>query len=489
MDNDSLADRTLTPVPLELRDITKRFGTFTALETISFTVQSGKITALLGENGAGKTTLMRIAFGMIQPDSGSIMVHGKEKRFRSPADAITAGIGMVHQQFSLIPAMTVAENVALGGKGRFSFNEMALHLRDIADRTGLTIDPEAKVADLGSSERQKLEIIRAIARRADVMILDEPTAVLTPRDTTELFRQLRAFAASGGAVVLITHKLTDALEQADTVTVLRRGQLVLNSPISAVTESSLVAAMLGTAPEVDVTTASKSDSTQVVASLENAVIRDERTGLTTSVSFQVKSGEIVGVAALNSAATPLLRILAGRAEPVSGGLQLPRRIGFVPENRRDDALIEDFSLAENFALAGAGERRGVIQWSSIEAETRDVISRFDVRTASIESRPSALSGGNQQRFVLGRELRYEPRLLVLENPTQGLDVNATAFVHSRIRDARNSGAAVVFYSSDLDELAELSDRVVVLSGGLNDVPADRTAIGRALLGAEMANGR
>lgn len=476
-------------IPLELRDITKKFGGFTALESVSFAVESGSITALLGENGAGKTTLMRIAFGMTQADAGTILVAGERVQFKSPADAIAAGVGMVHQQFSLIPAMTVAENVALGRTGKFSLGETALLLRDIEAKAGLAIDPQARVAELGSAERQKLEIIRAIAHRARVMILDEPTAVLTSRDRTELFRQLRSFAESGGAVVLITHKLKDALEHADRVSVLRRGRLVLSSPIAEVSDSALVVAMLGTALPIAVQQDSRPEIQTLVASLEDAVIRTDGSGGTMKASLQIGSAEIVGFAALNGAAAPLLRVLAGRLHVQSGRVRIPARVGFVPENRSEEALIESFTLAENLALAGAGERRGVMDWSSIEAEARDLVSAFDVRTSSIDSTPAALSGGNQQRFVLGRELRQGPRLLVLENPTQGLDVNAAAFVHERMRRSRNDGAAIAFYSSDLDELAELSDRVVIVSDRLIEVPPDRDMIGRALLGAELADER
>ena len=475
----------MNPTPLSLQDITKRFGTFTALDHVSLTVKSGRITALLGENGAGKTTLMRIAFGMIHPDTGSVLIHGQEKRFNSPADAIAAGIGMVHQQFSLIPAMTVAENVALGGRGRFSFEETASLLRSVAERTGLSIDPNARVADLGSAERQKLEIIRTIAHDARVMILDEPTAVLTPRDTGELFKQLTTFAGSGGAVVLITHKLADALEHADDVCVLRRGRLVLSSPMTEANEASLVNAMLGDTPHLVSARESKPPGSSVVASLNRATMHDTRSGKTVSVSAQIHSGEIVGLSALDGAAIPLLRMLAGRTGALSGDVTLPEKIGFVPENRREEALIEEFSLTENLALADAGIARRLLSWDAIEEETRDVISRFDVRTAEADTLPAKLSGGNQQRFVLGRELRHSPDLLILENPTQGLDINASAFIHEQIRHARENGAAVVFYSSDLDELAELSDRVIVVSGDtFIDVPADRDAIGRALLGAE-----
>ena len=343
--------------PLVLRDITKRFGAFTALENVSLSVESGKITALLGENGAGKTTLMRVAFGMIPPDAGSITVNGQRTQFKSPADAIAAGIGMVHQQFSVIPAMSVAENIALGGRGRYSLETISERLAEIAASTGLELDPRLRVDALSNAERQKLEIIRTLAHDAKVMILDEPTAVLTPRDTTELFRQLKTFAAAGGAVVLITHKLSDALEHADDVTVLRRGHVVLSSPMSEVNEASLVTAMLGATQQRLTVREPKPVASSIVASLERAILPDKRTGKPVDITLQITSGEILGVAALDGAAGPLLRLLAGRIKAVSGIVVIPGEIGFVPENRREEALIADFSLTENLALSGAGDRR------------------------------------------------------------------------------------------------------------------------------------
>lgn len=472
-----------TPL-VELHEITKRFGNLVALDRVSLTIRHGRITALLGENGAGKTTLMRIAFGLIQPDAGFISIEGRRLRLAFPSDAIAAGIGMVHQQFSLIPAMTVAENVALGGRGRYSLDRTAAMLADVARRTGLELDPERQVAELGSADRQKLEIIRTLAHNAKVMILDEPTAVLTARDTTELFAHLKEFASTGGAVVLITHKLRDALAHADDVTVLRKGRVVLSSDMSAVNEASLAEAMLGSVLSRPYAENRRPSASIPVASLEKVVVRDGRS--TQQLTLDIMPGEIVGVAALDGAATPLLRTLSGRAAVVSGKVQLPSRIGFVPENRRDEALIGEFTLAENFALSTIGEHGGMMDWGSLERNTKKIVSDFDVHATGIDDSPDQLSGGNQQRFVLGRELHGDPPLLILENPTQGLDLNATAFIHERLRQFRNSGAAVVFYSSDLDELAELSDRVLVVSGkGVMSVTPDRSEIGMALLGTQQ----
>lgn len=467
---------------LELHEITKQFGRVVALDKVSLNVRRGRITALLGENGAGKTTLMRIAFGMIQPDAGWISINGIRRRIASPSDAIAAGIGMVHQQFSLVPVMTVAENVALGGRGKLSTSQTVGTLKRIALDTGLELDPFARVEDLGNADRQKLEIIRTLAHDAKIMILDEPTAVLTPKDVSDLFRQLKVFAANGGTVVLITHKLADARAHADDVAVLRRGQVALSARMSDTTEDSLATAMLGGLSGATTSTKARQskETASAIASLSRVVLPDTITR--PPLDLEIKAGEIVGIAALDGAARPLLRILAGRMKSVSGQVTLPGRIGFVPENRKDEALIQDFSLPENLVLADAGSRHGLLKWNSFRRETREVISDFDVRTPDIEASPSQLSGGNQQRFVLGRELRDNPPLIVLENPTQGLDLNATEFIHERLRKACNDGSAVVFYSSDLDELAYLSERVLIVSrSSVISVAPDREDIGRALL--------
>jgi ABC-type uncharacterized transport system ATPase subunit len=480
----SQADRTDGHLPLELHAITKQFGSVTALDRVSLGIRRGSVHALLGENGAGKTTLMRIAFGLLAPDEGWITVDGTKRHIASPAHAISLGIGMVHQQFSLIPAMTVAENVALGGRGRYSTRDAAAVVLEIAERTGLKLKPAARVADLGSADRQKLEIIRTLAHNATVMILDEPTAVLTSNDVTEFFSRVRSFADQGGSVILITHKLRDALEHADQVTVLRRGEVVMTSAVSEATEISLMTAMLGSAPVREPRGSTAPGKLTPVAHLKTAILGNDREVARAAIDLEIRGGEIVGIAALEGAASPLLRTLAGRQKPLSGAAHIPEEVGFVPENRHDEALIAGFSLTENLALQGAGEKRGLLDWQALESETEAVISRFDVRNAAPDVTPDKLSGGNQQRFVLGRELQKKPLLLVLENPTQGLDVNAAAFVHDRMRLARSEGIAVVFYSSDLDELAELSDRVLVVSGrGIVEAAPDRRVIGRILLGA------
>jgi simple sugar transport system ATP-binding protein len=466
------------PVALQLEGITKRFGSITALDDVSLSIRHGAVHALLGENGAGKTTLMRIAFGMIPADSGSISIDGVRRRIASPRDAIARGIGMVHQQFSLVPAMTVAENVALGGHGVFRVGEVAARLEEIGHTTGLALDPNERVMNLGSADRQKLEIIRTIAHDASIMILDEPTAVLTPGDSVELFLQIESFAARGGSVVLITHKLRDALEHAHDVTVLRHGKVVMNESMNAVTEGRLANAMLGSAVRHEMPHARPVSRGMSVASLHQAVVQSRQA----AIDLELFAGEVVGIAALDGAARGLLRVLSGRSTALSGSVSIPDRIGFVPENRRDDALIPEFSLTENLALAAVDHACGLVNWSAVSDVTTGVIRDFDVRTTGPDATPEKLSGGNQQRFVLGRELHNKPPLLILENPTQGLDLNAAAFVHQRMQIARDSGMAIVFYSSDLDELASQSDRVLVVSrSGIQECPPDRDQIGGMLL--------
>jgi ABC-type uncharacterized transport system ATPase subunit len=472
----------MTALLLKLHEISKRFGQIAALDRASLSVRGGSVHALLGENGAGKTTLMRVAFGLIRPDSGSISVDGTLRSFTSPSDAIDSGIGMVHQQFSLVPAMTVAENVALGGKGRFSPVAVARRLEEVARTTGLSLDPDIRVSSLGAGERQKLEIIRTLANKARILILDEPTAVLTSRDKSELFKQLKAFVESGGAVVLITHKLDDALAHADEVTVLRRGEVVLNSPMDGVDRLALTSAMLGFTPGAAEAAVVDSSAGSVAVTLRDVVIDNHVSP--EPITLAVRRGEILGVAALDGGAAGLLRTLAGRLEPVSGSIELPSPIGFVPENRQEEAMIPDFDLTENFALRRSAERRGLIDWSALEEEVATALREFDVRATGPRADGHTLSGGNQQRFVLARELLGDPPLLVLENPTQGLDVQAAASIHSRIRATAAKGTAVVFYSSDLDELAAISNRVLIVraSGSVFSEP-ERESIGHLLLDA------
>jgi general nucleoside transport system ATP-binding protein len=473
---------------LALHGIQKRYGSVVALDDASLEVTQGTVHALLGENGAGKTTLMRIAFGLTSPDAGALMIEGTSRVFRSSADAIGAGIGMVHQHFSLVPAMTAAENAALGGTGRYDPEGAARMLSAVARSTALPIDPHARVEDLSVAAQQRLEILKALSRGARLLLLDEPTAVLAPSEAEELLAWLRAYAARGNAAILITHKLREALAVADEVTVLRHGRTVLRQRAKDATIDEIANAMVGGGSEREPASIRTRETGATIAQANDLTLHDDaQRSAIRNASFALRGGEIVGIAAVEGAGQhELLLALAGRIRATRGVLQLPapESIAYIPEDRHRDALILDFTLAENLALRGAGQRRGVIVWRDVERQAGNRMREFDVRAAGSRAIARTLSGGNQQKLVLAREITEASRLVVAANPTRGLDVHATAQVHERLRDAGARGAAVVFHSTDLDEVLALSERVLVVHAGeVREFPADREIIGRAMLGA------
>jgi len=471
---------------LTLRAIVKRFGPVTALDGASLTVARGTVHALLGENGAGKTTLMRIAYGLDRPDAGLIELGGKSVRLRAPSDAIDHGLGMVQQHFSLVPAMTVTENIELGRRGPYRPREASGRVRMLSLQTSLHIDPDAHAADLPPASQQKLELLKIFSREARTLILDEPTAVLAPAETEELMRLVRRVANEGGAVVLVTHKLREALAVADEVTVLRRGRTVLTAPTHTLDEAALARAMFS--DDVVSETCGTPSTTRgpVIAEMRNVELRDRQGVLRVHrTSIAVHAGELLGLAGIEgSGHHELLLALAGRLTPAGGDIRIPPDIAFIPEHRQRDALILGFSVAENVALRDAGRARGRVRWQDIKRRAREILDRSAVRASSVEAAVSTLSGGNQQKLVLARELEGAPALVVAENPTQGLDVRAAMAVRARLRAARTAGAGVVVYTSDLDELIALADRVIVVFGGrVHEVPLDADHIGRAMLGA------
>jgi simple sugar transport system ATP-binding protein len=473
-------------VVLELEGITKRFGETVALAGASMRLRTGSVHALLGENGAGKTTLMRIAFGMIHPDAGTRRLRGAPFSPASPAEAIAAGLGMVHQHFAIVPSLTVAEHVALVLRGRHNPRQAAAMVRDIGARSGLALDPARRAGELGVAGQQRLEIVKALVTGADVLILDEPTAVLTPSEARQLLAWLSHFRDSGGSVALITHKLREALAISDDVTVLRRGRVSLAGRRDELSESQIVAAMLGAAATERVARPSRRDREAAVATADALEIRDARGIIRIrDGSFRIMAGEIVGVAAVEgSGHRELLRALAARLAPTAGRLRLPDAIGFIPEDRHEEALALGMTVAENMALRGAGERRGWMPWRDIEEDTRAAIRSQALTAAGPDSPAATLSGGNQQRLVLARELGGAPALVVAENPTRGLDLQATGDVLARLREVRADGGAVVIHTSDLDELMELADRILVVFGGsVREMPKDLDAVGRAMIGA------
>jgi simple sugar transport system ATP-binding protein len=482
-------------VNLELQGITKRFGSLVANDHIDLSIAPGQIHALLGENGAGKTTLMNILYGLTQPDEGAIVVDGKPVVFQSPKDALKAGIGMVHQHFMLVPVFTVAENVTLGMEqtragGLLDRRRMRRKVRELSERYGMRVDPDANIEDLPVGVQQRVEILKALVREAQVLILDEPTAVLTPGETEDLFRIMRELRGSGRAIVFISHKLKEVQAIADTVTILRRGQVVGERPPDT-GEEELASLMVGRSVQLRVTkTVAKPGP--VVLDVRDLTVAGSHAHHETAggqavvdgLSFQVRAGEILGLAGVQgNGQTELCEALMGLRPVTAGSVRLddhditaasPRErlragIGYIPEDRQEDGLVSSFSVSENVILdtydrapfaSGLALKLNTIRET---AETR--VSEFDVRTTSISAPVGTLSGGNQQKVILAREIGRDVRLLLASQPTRGLDVGSIEFVHRRIIEERDKGVAVVLVSSELDEIYALADRIAVIYEG------------------------
>ena len=498
---------------LELKGITKRFGSLVANDRIDLTVTPGQVHALLGENGAGKTTLMNVLYGLLQPDEGEILLDGKPAKFRSPNDAIAAGIGMVHQHFMLVPVFTVAENVTLGieetglsnlrdtrlGHSAPAFADFLASFtrlsgvldrrrtrRDVGDlsrRYGLELDPDAVVEDLPVGIQQRVEIVKALVRNATVLILDEPTAVLTPAETEDLFRIIKQLKDGGTSVVFISHKLKEVQTIADTITVLRRGAVVGQRPPSA-TEDELAALMVGRNVQLRVSKEPAKPG-DVVLDVSDLTVADQ-TGRVwvNELSFQVRAGEILGVAGVQgNGQTELCEALMGLRPTASGHVRLDGHdlthatpsqrlesgLAYVPEDRQEDGLVGDFSVADNMVLdqyyrppfaSGINLHLGAIAENAAE-----LVKEFDVRTSSAQAPVGTLSGGNQQKVILARELGRDHKVLVASQPTRGLDVGSIEFVHKRIVQQRDHGVAVLIVSAELDEIYALADRIAVMYEG------------------------
>lgn len=477
---------------LQLRGITRRFGDTTALVDAGVSVTPGTIHMLLGENGAGKTTLLRIAAGFEHADGGTIRWNGTPVRWSSRGQARRAGIGVVEQHFSLVASMTVAENVLLASAPLFSrFDRVAANERvaEIARASGLSIDGDALVGDLSVAGQQRAEIVKALATSASVLFLDEPTAVLSPAEASEFFGWLRRFVNGGRSAVVVTHRLDEALEFGDHVTVLRAGRVTLDGPRASTSRQSLTSAILGDAgiPASQTRARMSATDNSPIAALRGVSVVDDR-GLTRlrDVSIALRAGEILGVAGVEGAGQrELLRVLAGRASPSSGTAVIPQQVAFIPEDRLHEGLIPELSLVENWTLRGAGSRTGVIRWKAELSRTARALGEFEIRAAGPDARAASLSGGNQQRLIAARELADSPALVVAENPTRGLDVRAAAAVLSRLAEASASGAAVVVYSSDLEEVLRIADRMAVCySGRVHEVAPEFDVVGAAMLGAK-----
>jgi len=487
-------------VKLELRGITKRFGSLIANDSIDLVVEPGEIHALLGENGAGKSTLMNVLYGLYQPDEGQILVDGEPVTFSGPGDAMASGIGMVHQHFMLIPVFTVAENVELGHERttRFGFLDRKTARREVEEvsqRYGLRVPVDALVQDLPVGVQQRVEIVKALVRDAKVLILDEPTAVLTPQETDDLMEVMRTLKAAGTSIVFITHKLREVRAVADRITVIRRGKVVGEaSPESSAAE--LASMMVGRPVKLNIEKEPAQPGDPVISAEGIRIVDDVGQVQVDDVSFSVRSGEIYALAGVQgNGQTELTEALVGLTPVERGTITIDGRdvtrakiddildngVGYVPEDRLHDGLIGSFTVAENLVLDlydnkpysnGANLDLKLIQQNAV-----DRVAEYDVRTASVEHPASTLSGGNQQKVVLARELSRPLKVLIVAQPTRGLDVGSMEFVHRRIVTERDAGAAVILVSSELDEVLGLADRIGVMYRGkiIGEVPGGTDA--------------
>jgi ABC-type uncharacterized transport system ATPase subunit len=496
---------------LELKGITKRFGTLVANDAIDLVVESGQIHSLLGENGAGKSTLMNVLYGLYKADEGQILLDGKPAEFAGPGDAMAAGIGMVHQHFMLIPVFTVAENVALGHEptkrgGVLDLDSARALVRKISDRFGFDVDPDALVEDLPVGVQQRVEIIKSLARDAKVLVLDEPTAVLTPQETDELMEIMRGLAKSGTSIVFITHKLREVKAVADKITVIRQGRVV--GEAKPTTETAELASMM-VGRDVGLTVDKKiAEPGKVVLNVSDLSVLDDRDQRAVDhVSFEVRAGEILAIAGVQgNGQTELAEAILGlraihsnegdisisgssvRGESVRSILE--KGVGYVPEDRQKNGLISEFSIAENLMLNGSFTKpyaKGLgIAFATRARLAEERVKEFDVRTTSALTPAGKLSGGNQQKVVLARELSREVDLLIVSQPTRGVDVGSIEFIHERLVEERNAGKAVLLISTELDEVLALADRIAVMYRGrivgIVDNKTDRAKLGQMMAG-------
>jgi len=474
---------------LELRSITKRFPGVVANDHIDLALERGEVHALLGENGAGKSTLMNVVYGLYRPDEGEISIDGKPVSIGSPREAIKQGIGMVHQHFMLIPVMTVAENIVLASEPTHAgvlldYDAAVRRVRELSEQFGLAVDPEAHVQDIGVGQEQRVEILKALYRGAQILILDEPTAVLTPQEALELFEIIAGLKEQGKTIVFITHKLKEVLEIADRITVLRGGKKIETLPRTAATETGLARLMVGR--EVLLRVEKKpSEPGEPLLDVRDLRVLDSR-GLEAvrGVSFQAREGEIVGIAGVDgNGQSELIDALAGLRRAQSGHVLvageevlgeapsdvLDQGLGHIPEDRQRRGLVLEFSLAENLALHDYDHspisRFGWLRPRRMIERARRLLKDFDVRGGGPNTRAAALSGGNQQKVVIAREVARDPAVLIAAQPTRGLDVGAIEYVHRRLVEARDERKAVLLVSLELDEILSLSDRILVIYEG------------------------
>lgn len=508
-----MSEQTNAPIVLEAKGITKRFPGVIANDSVDLQLHKGEIFAFLGENGAGKSTLMNMLYGLYRPDEGEVWIKGEHVQLSNPSDAIARGVGMVHQHFQLVPVMTVAENVMLGseitrGAGVLSRRKAEERVRELSQQYGLDVDPTAVIEDLAVGTQQRVEIIKALYRHADILILDEPTAVLTPQEANELFRIMRGLTKEGVSIIFITHKLKEVLSVADTVGVLRRGKIVGSAKPSESTPESLAELMVGRSVllRVDKT---ESQPGEVVLRIENLQARDDRKQLVLQgATLEVRAGEIVGIAGVQgNGQRELVEALAG-LRPIEAGSAWvgdqdithasPRKItelgvAHIPEDREKHGLIMPYSLANNMVLNDYYQEPYatsiIMHQDAINAHGKELIEAYDVRTPSVLTPASNLSGGNKQKVIVAREFSRPTKLLIAAQPTRGIDVGSIEFIHNQIVAQRDAGAAVLVVSAELDEVLNLADRVAVMFDGrivkiLPIAEATRERVGLLMAGSD-----
>lgn len=478
----------MTPV-LELRGITKRFPGVLANDHIDLTLEKGQIHALLGENGAGKTTLMNILYGLYKPDEGEIYINGEKADIHSPSDAIRLGIGMVHQHFMLVPVFTVTENVMLGAEatrrgGFLDREKAAARILQISEQYGLRVDPNSYIKDLPVGVQQRVEIIKLLYREADILIFDEPTAVLTPQEADELFEIMHSLTSQGKSIIFITHKLREVLQVADIITVIRRGKVIGSTTPAEADQKTLASMMVGREVVLELEKAPPKVG-DVVLKVENLVVADDVDQIAVeNVSFDVKAGEVLGIAGVQgNGQTELVEALTGLRKKESGKVTLlgkditnvPVRMiteagtAHVPEDRQRDGLMLPFPVMDNLILCTYYKqpfaKGALIQWDLALKNAEKLIADFDIRTPSPLTSVGALSGGNQQKVIVARELSRPINLLIAAQPTRGLDVGSIEYIHSQILKRRDDGVAVLLVSTELDEILQLSDRIAVMYRG------------------------
>jgi general nucleoside transport system ATP-binding protein len=507
-----IAARAVAPT-LEMRGITKRFPGVVANDGIDLSIRPGEIHALLGENGAGKSTLMNILYGLLTPDEGEILLDGRATAITSPSDAIARGIGMVHQHFMLVPVFTVAENIVLGNETMANAVFLDVHrsegrIRSLATQLGFEIDPDAKAGDLSVGIQQRIEILKALYRGAKVLILDEPTAVLTPQETVEIFAVLRRLAAEGTSIVFISHKLYEVLEIADRITVIRRGKVVGQADPRTATEEHLAEMMVGREVSL-IVDKGPAHPGEIVLRVEDLTVADDRgSTVVDHCSFEVRAGEIFGIAGVaGNGQAELVEALNGLRRTTGGTVRLvdhdvtnhssrdlsERGIAYIPGDRQRYGLVLPYPVEDNLVLTEyyhpPFSHHGVIDERAISARATELIPRFDIRTPSGKVPTSTLSGGNQQKVIVAREFSRDLALLIADQPTRGIDVGSIEFIHKQIVAKRDAGTAVLLVSAELDEVLELSDRIGIIYRGRLVAVVDAEGAQKDRIGLIMATGQ